>query len=280
MTPPKPPPQELIEHTVRLALAEDVGPGDLTAALIPSSTRAQARVVTREAMVLAGSPWFQAVFRQLSDDITITWEASEGTLLRPGGTICRLSGPARALLSGERAALNFLQLLSGTATTTRVYVEAVRGTRARLLDTRKTVPGLRMAQKYAVRCGGGHNHRMGLFDAVLIKENHIRAAGSLTAAVSRARTRYPETTVEVEVEDLEQLREALQAGATRILLDNFPPDDLREAVSVTQGRAELEASGGVTLENIRAIAESGVDWISVGALTKDVHAVDLSMRFD
>ncbi len=279
MNPPQPPPQQLIEQTVRLALAEDVGPGDLTAALIPSTARAEARVITREAAVLAGSPWFQAVFRQLSDEVRITWEAGEAALLRPGQTICRLFGPARALLSGERAALNYLQLLSGTATTTRVYVEAVRGTRARVLDTRKTIPGLRLAQKYAVRCGGGHNHRIGLFDAVLIKENHIAAAGSLTAAVSRARTRYPGMSVEVEVENLDQLQEAVRAGASRVLLDNFEPETLSEAVRIVEGRVELEASGGVTLDNIRAIAETGVDYISVGALTKDVHAVDLSMRF-
>ncbi len=279
MNAPKPPPQQLIEQTVRLALAEDVGPGDLTAALIPSSTQAQARVITREAAVLAGSPWFQAVFRALSDAVQITWEAAEATLLRPEQTICRLTGPARVLLTGERAALNYLQLLSGTATTTRVYVEAIRGTRAKLLDTRKTIPGLRLAQKYAVRCGGGHNHRLGLFDAVLIKENHIRAAGSLTAAVSRARTRYPQTPVEVEVEDLDQLAEAVRAGATRVLLDNFSLERLEQAVGRFGAQVELEASGGVTLDNIRAIAETGVAYISVGALTKDVRAVDLSMRF-
>ena len=278
MNPPKPPPQELIEQTVRLALAEDVGPGDLTAALIPSSTQVEARVVTREAAVLAGSPWFQAVFRALSDAVQITWEVGESALLRPGQTVCRLAGPARALLTGERAALNYLQLLSGTATTTRVYVEAIRGTRAKLLDTRKTIPGLRLAQKYAVRCGGGHNHRLGLFDAVLIKENHIHAAGSITAAVSRARTRYPKTPVEVEIEDLDQLQEAIHAGATRVLLDNFDLDGLESAVRAAGGRVELEASGGVTLDNVRAIADTGVDYISVGALTKDVRAIDFSMR--
>ena len=268
-----------IALTVRRALAEDVGSGDLTAALIPAATRAAAQVITREDGVLCGTAWFDEVFRQLDKTIRVAWRARDGDLLRAGQTLCELEGPARALLTGERTALNFVQTLSGVATRTRRYVEAVRGTRAVILDTRKTLPGLRQAQKYAVRCGGGQNHRLGLYDAILIKENHIRAAGSIAAALQAARQgALPGVNVEIEVENPEQLREALAAGATRLLLDNFDPAALRAAVMETRGRATLEASGGITLENVRAVAATGVDYISVGDLTKNIKALDLSLR--
>lgn len=270
---------EDITETVRRALAEDVGTGDLTAALLPARDRAEAQVITREDAVLCGTAWFEETFRQLDRDFRVDWRVRDGETAPAGQILCTVRGPVRALLTGERTALNFLQLLSGTATVTRRYVEAVAGTGAVILDTRKTVPGLRRAQKYAVRCGGGQNHRMGLYDAILIKENHIAAAGSVTAAVAAARRAAPHgTVVEVEVEDIGQLREALAAGADRLLLDNFSLKRLREAVQETQRRARLEASGGITLENVRAVAETGVDYISIGALTKHVRAVDLSMR--
>lgn len=270
-----------IADTVRRALAEDVGAGDLTANLIPGATLARAQVISREDAVLCGTAWFDEVFRQLDRKVRVEWNARDGEPVRENQVLCTLAGPARAILTGERSALNFLQTLSGTATATRRYVEAIRGTKAVVLDTRKTLPGLRTAQKYAVRAGGGQNHRMGLYDAILIKENHIAAAGSVAAAVDAARRGAPAgTTVEVEVEDLAQLNEALAAGADRILLDNFSLKRLREAVLASAGRARLEASGGITLENIRAIAETGVDCISIGALTKHVRAVDLSLRFD
>ncbi len=269
---------EIVQADVRRALAEDLGSGDLTAGLIPAGTFSTARVICREAAVLCGRPWFDAVFRQLAPDITLQWEARDGDAVTAGQTLCRLRGPARPLLSGERTALNFLQTLSGTATLARRYQEQVADLPVTVLDTRKTLPGLRLAQKYAVRCGGCHNHRMGLHDGVLIKENHILACGSITAAVARARATVPGTTIEVEVEDLAELDEALAAGADIVLLDNFEPADLRRAVRRAAGRCLLEASGGITLENIRLIAETGVQRISVGALTKDVRAVDLSMR--
>ncbi len=269
-----------ISDSVRRALAEDIGSGDLTAALIPADNHVRANVITRDDAVLCGIAWFDEVFRQLDERIVITWQAQDGDHMRAGETLCHVHGPARAVLSGERMALNFLQLLSGVATQTRRYVDAVRGTHATILDTRKTVPGLRKAQKYAVTCGGGKNHRLGLFDGVLIKENHILAAGSITRALQQAKTSTPKgIPIEIEVEDLQQLREALAAGAKSLLLDNFDLDTLRKAVDYTRGRATLEASGGITLENVRAIAETGVDFISVGVLTKDVRAVDLSMRF-
>jgi nicotinate-nucleotide pyrophosphorylase (carboxylating) len=268
-----------IAEIVRRALAEDVGSGDLTAALLPARDSAQAQVITREDAVLCGSAWFDETFRQLDRTVRVEWRMHDGDPVLAGQILCTLTGPVRALLTGERTALNFLQLLSGTATNTHRYVEAVAGTGATILDTRKTLPGLRRAQKYAVRCGGGQNHRMGLYDAILIKENHITAAGSVTAAVAAARRTAPAgTVVEVEVEDLGQLREALAAGADRLLLDNFSLKRLREAVQETHGRARLEASGGITLENVRAVAETGVDYISIGSLTKNVRAVDLSMR--
>jgi len=273
-------PPETIAEQVRVALAEDVGPGDRTAALIPATAVATAHIISREPAVLSGRAWVDEVYRQLDPGVRIDWLVADGDRLAPDQLLCRVTGPARVLLTGERTALNFLQTLSGTATLARRWADAVAGTGARILDTRKTIPGLRLAQKYAVTCGGCHNHRIGLYDAVLIKENHIAAAGSVTAALRAAEAGAAGLEVEVEVETLEQLREALAAGARRILLDNFPLERLREAVAITAGRARLEASGGVTLETVRGIAETGVDDISVGALTKDVRAVDLSMRFD
>lgn len=269
-----------IELTVRRALEEDVGRGDLTAALIAPDRMARAQVLAREPAVLCGCAWFEEVFRQLDARMQIHWEAPEGTAIRANQVLCHLDGPARALLTGERTALNFLQTLSGTATITRRYVEAVRGTKTVILDTRKTLPGLRTAQKYAVVCGGGQNHRQGLYDAVLLKENHIAAAGSVRAALEAAQAFAPAgIPVEIEVENLEQLRAALAAQATRLLLDNFSINDLKQAVAETRGRAQLEASGGITLDNLRTVAETGVDYISIGALTKHVRAVDLSLRF-
>ncbi len=269
-----------VSETVRRALAEDVGAGDLTAALIPADARAEARVITREDAVLCGTAWFDEVFRQVDDRIRVVWLVKDGDAMRAGQTLCNASGPARGLLTGERTALNFLQLLSGTATRTRQYVDAVRGTKTIVLDTRKTVPGLRRAQKYAVACGGGQNHRMGLYDAILIKENHVAAAGSITAALAAARHTAPKgVSVEIEVENIGQLREALAAGADRLLLDNFSVEELKAAVTETRARAKLEASGGIDLSNIRAFAETGVDYISIGDMTKTVRAVDLSMRF-
>lgn len=272
-----------IAKNVRDALAEDVGPGDLTAGLIDDAARRGARIVTREGMRLAGRPWAEAAFRQLDERVSIAWQADDGDRLAAGDTLCELEGPARTLLCGERTALNFLQLLSATATVTAMFVAAVDGTPARILDTRKTLPGLRLAQKYAVRCGGGANHRIGLFDAILIKENHIESAGGIAAAIAAARKLYPERPIEIEVENLSGMREALGARAERLLLDNFPLDQMQRAVTLnrTEGDppAELEASGGISLDTVRAIAETGVDYISVGALTKNVTAIDLSMRF-
>jgi nicotinate-nucleotide pyrophosphorylase (carboxylating) len=277
----KPAPPQSVPDDVRRALEEDVGSGDLTAELIPASGNAIAHVVTREEMVLCGRAWFDECFHQLDSGIRIEWKADDGDLLVAGTVLCTLEGNSRALLTGERAALNFLQLLSGTATISHRYSSAVAGTGAAVLDTRKTLPGLRQAQKYAVRCGGASNHRIGLFDAILIKDNHIRAAGSVTAALEQAQRIGPRgTLVEIEVENLEQLQEALDAGAGRVLLDNFSVAELRQAVEQNGGRAELEASGGVALDNVRQIAETGVNYISVGELTKHVHAIDLSMRFE
>lgn len=270
-----------IEETARRALAEDIGGGDLTAGLIARGARVRAQLITREPAILCGTAWFDEVFRQLDNGVRIDWNAHDGDRLQANQILCALEGPARALLTGERTAMNFLQTLSGTATTARHYVDAVAGTRAVILDTRKTVPGLRTAQKYAVRCAGAQNHRMGLYDAILIKENHITTAGSVSAAVQAARAQAPTgTTVEVEVETLDQLREALAADADRLLLDNFSLKRLREAVAENQGRARLEASGGITLDNVRAVAETGVDCISIGAITKHVRAIDLSLRFN
>jgi len=267
-----------ITENVRRALAEDLGTGDVTAALLPEDSVADAVLITREDAVLSGSAWFDAVFQCLDSTVRINWFVHDGETIHAGQELCRLRGPTRALLSGERCAMNFVQTLSGTATSTRRYVEAVTGTDTQILDTRKTLPGLRVAQKYAVRCGGGHNHRIGLYDALLIKENHIAAAGSIECAVTTARAQFPALRVEVEVENLDELQQALTARADIILLDNFTLDDLRSAVVINAGRAKLEASGGVTLDNVRAIATTGVDFISVGALTKHVQAIDLSLR--
>ncbi len=237
-------------------------------------------MLTREAAVIAGSAWFDACFHARDAGMAIEWQARDGDRVAAGTVLCHLRGNARALVGAERSALNFLQTLSATATITARYVDAVRGTRTRILDTRKTLPGLRIAQKYAVRCGGGSNHRIGLFDAILIKENHIAASGSLTAAVRAARASHPQLLLEVEVEDFAELDEALAAGADRIMLDEFSDADLRDAVARVGGRAQVEVSGGVSLDRVHAIAETGVDYISVGALTKHVHAIDLSMRVE
>jgi nicotinate-nucleotide pyrophosphorylase (carboxylating) len=274
------PSDEEIAAQVRMALAEDVGAGDLTASLVAVGTRVTGHVLCRESAVLCGSAWFDEVFRQLDGQVQVEWLASDGEPLTANQRVCELSGPARAILTGERTALNFLQTLSGTATAAASYAEAIAGTGARVLDTRKTLPGLRRAQKYAVACGGGHNHRVGLFDAVLIKENHIAAAGSIAAALAEARQVAGDAWIEIEVESLAQLRDALAAGAERVLLDNFSLDQLREAVALNAGSARLEASGGVSLDAIRAIAETGVDDISVGGITKDLKATDFSLRLD
>ncbi|TAN05541.1 MAG: carboxylating nicotinate-nucleotide diphosphorylase [Rhodanobacteraceae bacterium] len=277
---PQPPMAEVVRADVARALAEDIGPGDLTAALIDSAAQARAHILCREAAVLAGSPWADECFRQLDPGVRIDWHYADGDRV-PGDTVlCRLEGNARALVAGERNALNFLQTLSGTATVTRRYVDAVAGTRAKILDTRKTIPGLRLAQKYAVRCGGGHNHRIGLFDAILIKENHVAAAGGIAHAIHAARAAHANVFLGCEVETLDELREAIAAGADRVLLDEFSDAMLREAVALTACRVPLEVSGSVNLERVRAIAATGVDCISIGALTKHVRAVDLSMRFD
>lgn len=279
--PPSPPDPLLIADMVQRALAEDVGAGDLTAAVIAPGRRCRAQVLCRQEAVLCGRAWFDETFRQLDAGVHIEWRLTDGNAVAANQILCRIEGPARAVLTGERTALNFVQALSGTATVTRRYAEQLRGTRARLLDTRKTLPGWRLAQKYAVRCGGGHNHRMGLYDGILIKENHIRSAPSITAAMTAARAVAPAgILLEIEVRDLDELREALAAGARRILLDNFDLDSLRAAVALTAGRAELEASGGVNLENLRAVAETGVDCISIGAITKNIDAVDLSLLFE
>lgn len=273
-----PPPAALVLADVQRALAEDIGDGDATADLLPADATATARVITRETAVLCGQAWFEACFRQLAPDIAIRWHAGDGDRLAAGQAFVELAGNARALVSAERCALNFVQTLSGTATVTAAHVEAVAGTRTRILDTRKTLPGLRIAQKYAVRCGGGINHRIGLFDAILIKENHIASAGSLTAAVRTARARHPQLLLEVEVENFDELAEALAAGVDRVMLDEFSDADLSRAVAEVAGRAEIEVSGGVDLSRLRTIAASGVDYISIGALTKHVRAIDLSMR--
>jgi nicotinate-nucleotide pyrophosphorylase (carboxylating) len=268
-----------VGQAVARALSEDVGPGDLTAELVPSGDRANATVISRDEGVLCGAAWFAGVFAQLNDEIVVEWQAKDGNAVHRNQVLCTLQGPARSLLTGERTALNFLQTLSGTATMTRSFVNAINGTGAAILDTRKTVPGLRSAQKYAVACGGGRNHRAGLYDAVLIKENHIMAAGSIRGAVVEARRLHPDVTIEIEVEDVGELREALSAEPDVVMLDNFSISTLRAAVAETAGRVQLEASGNVSLHNIRSIAETGVDFISVGALTKNVKVLDLSMRF-
>ena len=268
-------PQKPIDISVYLA--EDLGTGDITAAIIPEATQAQAQVITREDMVLCGQAWFDAVFKKLNADIQIDWQVKEGENVVENTVLCKLQGSARGLLTGERTALNLLQTLSATATIARHYAEAVKGTHCKVLDTRKTIPALRDAQKYAVLCGGCYNHRIGLYDGVLIKENHIMAAGSIAKAIQTAR-QLSTVAIEVEVESLAQLQEALTAQPDRIMLDNFSLEDLKTAVALTAGQVELEASGNIGLANIRTIAETGVDFISIGALTKHIKAVDLSMR--
>lgn len=279
-TQPAPPPVDAIRADVARALAEDIGPGDVTAALIDPKARAKARIVCREDAVLAGTPWADECFRQLDPGVRIRWHHADGDRIGTDAVLCELEGNARALLAGERNALNFLQTLSGTATATRSFVDAVAGTAAKILDTRKTIPGLRLAQKYAVRCGGGHNHRMGLYDAILVKENHVTAAGGIANAIRAARDASPGVFLDCEVESLDELRDAIDAGADRVLLDEFSDTMLRDAVALAAGRVPLEVSGSVNLERVRAIAKTGVDCISIGALTKHVRAVDLSMRFD
>lgn len=272
------PSSDLIRADVARAFAEDIGSGDATADLLPAGARATATLTCREAAVMAGTDWFNACFRQLDPNVQIEWVLRDGERTTAGAVVCQIKGNARAMVSAERSALNFLQLLSGTATATAAYVAAVADTSVRVLDTRKTVPGLRLAQKYAVRCGGGHNHRVGLYDAILVKENHIIAAGGIGPAAAAARRLHPSLLLEIEVENLDELRQALAAGADRIMLDNFSLPLIREAVAIAKGHAELEISGNVDLSTIGAYAHTGVDFISVGALTKHVRAVDLSLR--
>ena len=272
-----PPPQASIEADVARALAEDLGSGDVTASLLPDTPQ-HGYVIAKQTAVIAGRPWFDACFRALDPEVRIDWRIDEGQPVSANTVLCTLEGRSHALVSGERCALNFLQTLSATASSTAEYVAAIAGTRARILDTRKTLPGLRLAQKYAVRVGGGENHRIGLFDAVMLKENHILAAGSIAAAAALAKSRYPQLPLIIEVESLDELDQALATGCTRILIDDFSLADMREAVRRSAGRIALEVSGGVELPRLRQIAETGVDFISIGALTKHVHAVDLSMR--
>ena len=264
--------------TVRAALNEDIGSGDITAMLISEKEYASAKIISRESAIVCGRDWVDEVFRQVDNSVTVHWFVADGQKVAPDTVLFELRGPARALLTGERSALNFLQLLSGTATTCREYADIVAHTKVKLLDTRKTIPGLRTAQKYAVTCGGCHNHRIGLYDAFLIKENHIAACGGIDKAVQRARDIAPDKPVEVEVETLAELDTALAANADIIMLDNFSLPDMRKGVEVTEGRAKLEASGNVSKETLAAIAETGVDYISIGALTKHARAIDLSMR--
>lgn len=266
------------EANLLAALLEDVGMRDLTGELVPADSRVLARVVVREAAVLCGAPWFEGVMKSLDPSIQITWAYAEGELMAADSVVCNINAPARALLTAERSALNFLQLLSGVATATRRYVDVIAGTAAAILDTRKTMPGLRLAQKYAVRVGGGKNQRLALYDGILIKENHIAAAGGVTAALRAAQQLDAGVSIQVEVEDLDQLNEALAAGATSVLLDNFSLEMMAAAVAVNGGRALLEASGGINFDTVRAIAETGVDRISIGSLTKDVRATDYSLR--
>jgi nicotinate-nucleotide pyrophosphorylase (carboxylating) len=270
--------QAAFEQNILAALLEDIGSGDLTGKLVPNDTRVTARVIVREAAVLCGAPWFEGVMLAVDQDTDIAWQFAEGDLMPADSTVCTITANPRALLTAERAALNFLQLLSGVATATRRYVDVIAGTSAAILDTRKTLPGLRQAQKYAVRVGGGKNQRMALYDGILIKENHIAAAGGVTPALTAAASLNAGAPVQIEVETIAQLEEALAAGVKSVLLDNFDLGMMREAVQVNAGRALLEASGGIHLDTVRAIAETGVDRISIGSLTKDVHATDYSLR--
>jgi nicotinate-nucleotide pyrophosphorylase (carboxylating) len=270
--------QAAFEANIAAALAEDIGSGDLTGLLVPAGHDVEARVIVREEAVLCGAPWFEGVMTRVDPRIRIRWQHAEGELMQANATVCMINGPARSLLTAERSALNFLQLLSSVASATRRHVQAVEGTAARILDTRKTLPGLRLAQKYAVRVGGGDNQRLALYDGILIKENHIAAAGGVASALRAAQALGSNAPVQIEVESMEELNEALNAGATSILLDNFSTALMREAVAINAGRALLEASGGVSMTTLRAIAETGVDRISIGALTKDVQATDYSLR--
>ena len=271
--------QQAITANVSAALAEDMGNGDLTAQLIPASRNAHATLITRQDAILCGAPWFEACFKRLDPNVQIRWLAREGDAVAANATLCEIDGNARAILSAERPAMNFLQTLSATATATRRYVDAITGTKAKIMDTRKTLPGLRIAQKYAVKIGGGANQRIGLFDGILIKENHIAAAGGIAQVMAAAqKLAAPGVSIQIEVENLDELRLALDSGATLILLDNFSVEQMREAVQFTAGRAQLEASGGITFDQLRKIAETGVDRISIGGLTKNVQAVDLSLR--
>ena len=266
------------EENIRTALAEDIGSGDWTAMLVPEHELVRASVVVREAAVLCGAPWFEAVMKQCDARITLEWRYAEGALMTADTEVCAITAPARALLTAERAALNFLQLLSGVATATRHYVDLIQGTRAAILDTRKTMPGLRLAQKYAVRVGGGKNQRLALYDGILIKENHIAAAGGIRQAMDAAHALHAGVSIQIEVENMDEFQQALDAGATSVLLDNFSTDQMRSAVAINAGRALLEASGGINSETVRAIAETGVDRISIGSLTKDIKATDYSLR--
>lgn len=274
------PSSEYVKGLVSLALSEDIGSGDITAGLVEPDRKARARVISRESGILCGTQFVDTVFSIIDPELEVTWHKQDGDSLIENDLLLTVDGHARPILTGERTALNFLQLLSGTATLASRYAEAVKGTDVRLLDTRKTIPGLRVAQKYAVSCGGCHNHRIGLFDAFLIKENHIEACGGIGAAIARAREIAPGKPVEVEVENLREMSQAIDAAADRIMLDNFDEDLLREAVAINKGRSELEASGNVGLHNLRAIAETGVDFISIGALTKTVQPLDLSLRLE
>lgn len=269
----------IIAEQVKNALAEDIGQGDLTAQLIPENTEVTATILCRDAAVVCGVDWVNSVFQQLDPTIVIEWQVQDGERVEANTTLANITGNARHILSGERCALNFLQTLSGVATTTAEYVQALAGAQTRILDTRKTIPGLRLAQKYAVLCGGGCNHRVGLYDAILIKENHIIAAGSISNAVAQARRVNNQVMVEIEVENLDELQQALNAGVDRIMLDNMDCDTMRRAVAVANRQVELEASGGVGIAELQQIAATGVDFISIGALTKHIKAIDLSMRF-
>ena len=272
-------PQSVIEENVFNALKEDVGDGDITAELIPHDNISLATVISREACVFCGLDWFEETYRQIDEDILIDWCVDDGDHIEADQIICTISGSSQHIVTGERAALNFVQTLSATATVSARYAAKVADTKTRVLDTRKTIPGLRLAQKYAVSCGGCENHRLGLFDAFLIKENHINACDGINNAVTEARFHNPELSIEVEVENLDELQQALDAGADRVLLDNFDIDTLKQAVQTCKGKIISEASGNITLDSIHAVAETGVDYISTGALTKDIKAIDLSMRF-
>jgi nicotinate-nucleotide pyrophosphorylase (carboxylating) len=272
-------PQSVIEENVFYALKEDVGDGDITAELIPNESVSLATVITRENCVFCGLGWFEETYRQIDDEILIDWFVSDGESIKADQVICTISGSSRNILTGERTALNFVQMLSATATISKKYAKKVKGTNTKVLDTRKTIPGLRMAQKYAVSCGGCENHRLGLFDAFLIKENHIKACNGIQNAVAEARFHNPDLKIEVEVENLDELQQAINAGADRVLLDNFDIDTLQQAVAICQGKVLCEASGNITLDNISDVANTGVDYISTGSLTKNIKAIDLSMRF-